>query len=122
MINLRNVILNRDLNRKKFTVIRSTGGSWVDGEWTEGTPTEIEMQGIVSVANERELNMVAEGDRIKGAMVFHTIYEIFVTRTGNNKGTSDKIVWRGEEYKISNVAPYVDYGYYKGIGVRIKGA
>lgn len=119
MINLRAVILNRDY-AQKFTVYRSSG-DWVNGRWTENTPTQIEMTGVVSVASQKEFGAVPEGDRIKGWMVFHSVEEIFVTRDSSEKATSDKIMWNGEYYRLFNVWNYKDYGYYKAIGQRIKG-
>jgi hypothetical protein len=104
-----------------FIVYRSIG-SFVDGVWTESTPRAITMRGVVTVSSSRELEQLPEGDRVRGAMTFHTLFPIYVTRTGNSAGTSDKILWRGEYYKLVNVYPEVDYGYWKGIGVRIKGA
>jgi hypothetical protein len=121
MISLKLAILNRD-RLQSFTVYRSSG-DWDDnGRWTENAPTQIVMKGVVSVANQKELNQYPEGDRIKGAMVFHTIDPLYPTRTGTDKGTSDKIMWDGEYYRLANVWPYKDYGYYKAIGFRIKGS
>lgn len=120
MINVSEIITDPDF-AQNFIVYRSTG-SFVDGVWTENTPKAIKMLGVVTVSSQRELDMVAEGDRIKGAMTFHTICPIYVTRVGTTAGTSDKILWRGEYYKLANVYPEVDWGYWKGVGVRIKGA
>lgn len=126
MISVDEVIEDPDF-AQKFTVIRSVG-SFVKGVWTEGTPIEIEMIGVISVASSKDLRQVPEGDRITGAMVFHSLKQIYTTRVGSGTGRratttgiSDKILWRTEEYKIVSVSPYIDYGYYKAIGERIKG-
>lgn len=120
MINVSEIITDPDF-AQEFTVYRSSG-SFIRGVWTESTPITIKMRGVVTVMNGRELNMLEEGDRIAGGMTFHSCDEIFVTRIGDKQGTSDKIKWRGEYYKVANVFPYVDYGFYKASGVRIKGA
>lgn len=120
MISVKEVITDPDF-AQNFTVYRSTG-SFVDGVWTENTPSAIKMLGVVTVSSSKELDQVPEGDRVKGAMTFHTVCPIYATRVGTSQGTSDKILWRGEYYKLANVYPEVDYGYWKGIGVRIKGA
>ena len=126
MIDVSEVITDPDL-AQSYTVLRSTG-SFVKGLWTEDTPTSITMTGVITVANDRELDQIPEGDRIKGAMVFHSTQVLYTTRVGTNEsrkatrsGISDKIVWRGEQYKVLNVSPYIDYGFYKAIGERIKG-
>ncbi len=120
MINLSDVILNPDY-AQSFIVFRSSG-DWINGRWTEGTPAQITMSGVVSVANENEVKILPEGDRIQGAMVFHSVLPIYTTRLGSEKGTSDKIMWNGEYYKLLNVWNYKDYGFYKAIGVRIIGS
>jgi len=120
VINVSEVITDPDF-AQTFTVYRSTG-SFVDGVWTENTPRAIKMLGVVTVSSQKELDMVAEGDRIRGAMTFHSVCPLYPTRVGTAQGTSDKIMWRGEYYKIQSVYPEVDWGYYKAIGTRIKGA
>lgn len=124
MIDVSEIINDHDFSQK-FTVVRTTG-SFVKGLWTEETSTEIEMWGTVTNPTPNDINQTPEGDRILGAMVFHTKQPLYVTRSG--AGTrrdptmiSDKIIWRGEYYKLSGVSVYADYGYYRAVGVRIKG-
>jgi len=124
MISVDEIINDFDLSQK-FTVIRSTG-SFIKGLWTEGTVTEIEMWGNVTNPTPKDLDQVPEGDRVTGAMVFHTKQPIYVTRAGagtkkDPNAISDKIIWRSEYYRLSGVSPYIDYGYYRAVGVRIKG-
>jgi hypothetical protein len=119
MINLRKVILHKAFVQE-YIVYRSSG-SFINGRWTENTPVQIPMSGVVSVVNEKELNALPEGDRIKGAMRFHSTEEILLTRSGEVKGTSDSILWNGQFWRIFNVSDYSDYGYYRAYGERIKG-
>ena len=126
VINVSEVITDPDL-AQAYTIVRSVG-SFVKGVWTEGTPTSISVVGTISVASNKELRQLPEGDRIQGAMVFHSTEQIYTTRVGagtgrraTTSGISDKILWRGDYYKVLNVSPYVDYGYYKAIGERIAG-
>lgn len=115
-------VINSPEFAQNFTIYRSTG-SFVDGVWTEDTPRQITVRGVVTVMNARALNQMTggEGDRIKGGMTFHTTVQVYTTRTGTTPGTSDKIKWRGEFYKIFQVNPEVDYGYWKSSGERIAG-
>jgi hypothetical protein len=62
--------------------------------------------------------MIPEGDRIKGAMVFHLTKEIFTTRDG---ALSDQIMWKGEMYRVINNWPYGSYGFYKVAAARMEG-
>jgi hypothetical protein len=122
LINVGEIITDPDLVQS-FTVYRSSG-QFVKGRWVEDAPEQITMYGVVSVMSQRELSFMPESDRVKAAMVFHSRVPIYVTRAAdgsNSGGTSDKIMWRGDYYKISSVSPYSDYGYYKAVGERIKG-
>ena len=119
MLNLSKAIKNRRINQT-ITVARSTG-QFVIGGWEENSPINVTMKAVVSVVNAKELQQLPEGDRVIGAMVFHTVQELFVTHNDSSKGTSDKIQWRGDWFKILNVKKYADYGFYTAIGVRIEG-
>jgi len=119
VINVTEVVLDDDFVQP-FTVLRSSGQQGPDG-WINNE-TSIAIYGVVSVARFRDLMMIPEGDRVTGAMVFHSDQPIYLTRIGANQGISDIIVWRGEQYKVSTLAPYSDYGYYKAIAVRMLGA
>ena len=94
---LTDIILNAAY-AQDFIVYRSNG-EWVNGRWVEGTPTQITMRGVISVARERDLRVLREGDRVQGAMVFHSTQLIYVTNNNGTSGISDKIMWRNEYYK-----------------------
>lgn len=104
-----------------FILYRSQG-SFVDGVWTEEGPEEIPTTGVIQPATPKELKMLPEGDRITGAIVIYTLVPIYLTRTGEDQGTSDKIYWQGDYYKLLNVSNWSDSGYWMGIAERITGA
>lgn len=120
MINLSRVVRSRKLNSQAFTIVRSSG-SFVGGRWVEGTETEIDVVGVVSVVNNKEKAQMPEADRVKAAMRFITTTEVKVTHADDEQGISDKIVWRGGTYKIFQVAPWIDYGFYEAVGERMEG-
>jgi len=115
MINVAELIHDPDFVQS-FTVFRKTG-EWVDGEWIPGEK-EIRMQGVVVAANTKDLLQVPEGDRVKGVMAFYATEPLLVT---HEKGTADEVVWHGERYRLFQIWPYVDYGYYKALGERMAG-
>jgi len=116
-MNLTNVAQSLILNAQSYTVKRTTG-SFTRGRWAADTPTEIEMFGVVTVVNEKELQQIPEADRITGAMYFFSKDPIYVTREG---AVSDKIYWQGDWYRIFQIAQWPDYGYYRATGVRTTG-
>lgn len=104
-----------------YTVYRSSG-QFAEGGFRSGTPVQIPMVGIITVAQEEDLVQVPEGDRVTGSMVFYSEIQLFETRdTGSEQGISDKILWNGLYYKLVKVFPYKDFGFWKAIGVRVKG-
>jgi hypothetical protein len=124
VITIGEIITDPDFSQR-FVVVRSTG-SWIKGLWTEGSVTNVTMTGTVTNPTPRDLDQVDVADRVQGTMVFHSREPLYVTRAGagtkkDPNAISDKIIWRGEYYKLSGVSVYADYGYYSAVGVRIKG-
>jgi hypothetical protein len=117
-----------------YTVMRSTGtfqlGGWVT------TPTNIQGYGVVSVANNEDLEMIPEGDRVTGAMVFHSQQRIYLTQLDAGYGQSDYgespfgvgiqrvsdiLVWNFQQWRVLHVGPYPNRNYWKAIAVRLAG-
>lgn len=118
LINVSEVVVDPDL-AQPFIVLRSTG-EWVNGTWVSQT-RELQQIGVISVASPSEIGMVAEGDVITSARVFHTDQPIFKTRE-KEKGSSDILVWRNRKYRVLHDSDYQDYGYWRAVGSRMSGA
>jgi hypothetical protein len=121
-MNLGKTATSPRLNGQWVTVYRSIGsfqlGGWVE---TPHSPAFFRVWSVVSPANEKDLDQVPEGDRVVGGMIFHTRSELFITHNDQTPGTSDKLKWRNEMYRIIKIWPYIDYGYFKALGQRITG-
>lgn len=102
-----------------FTVQRSTG-EFAIGGWRD-TKKNIKTRGNVSVATVTDVDAQPEGDRVRGAINVWCKQELFVTRTQPEKGVSDIVLWRGEQYRVLNVLPYPQRGYWKAFCVRMRG-
>lgn len=124
MINVEEVINDPDF--AQYFVIHRREGQFVKGIWTPNPVVKkVKCFGPVIAANEKELIQVPEGDRIRGVMVFYTPAKIpiYVTHLNDgSSGTSDEILWDGDFFKIFSVNLYRSYGYWKGIGARMKGS
>lgn len=122
MIDVSELITDPDF-ATEYTIYRSTGGEFGAGGWQEGTPEQIVVVGVALPANQREVQMVPEGDRVKGGMVFYSTVPFAFSHSDDPKGTSDKVLYKGEYYKLYQGLDRGDLGgYYKAIGMRIKGA
>jgi hypothetical protein len=118
MIDVSDIVVDPDL-AEAFTIYRTTG-AFGEGGWIANEPTVVPAKGVVTVVNEKELEMIPEGDRVKGAMNFYTTTPINVTsQAGSN--ISDEIEWKGERYRVVSIAPWVSFGFYKATGVRMEG-
>ena len=117
-LNLSKVILSPRL-AQAFTVHRKSG-AWAAGRF-ESAETALPFYGTITVAAVEDLEQIPEADRVKGMMCFYSPQEMFVTRNDPDPGTSDEIEWRGDRYRVFQVSPHIDYGYYKAIGARMAG-
>lgn len=121
-INLARIVKSPSLNSQWFEVFRSQG-EFVEGGWQEITqsPASFPMLGVVVPASEREIRQLPEADRILQGMMFWSSVELYTTRAGEYQGTSDKVQWQGELYKLMNVNQLVNYGFWSALGQRIAG-
>ena len=112
-----------------FNVLRSLGGQFVGGVWQDAAPVTISVYGPVSIATEKDLESLPEGDRPKSAMVFWTTQIIYVTQGpvpgppgANAQGISSDIMqWNGLNYRILQVSERPMNGYYRAVATRMLG-
>lgn len=120
MIDLSTVILDTRLSQT-ITVIRKNG-RFVAGRFQLDEPKTIKMQGIISIANAKQIEFIPESDRIGGEIAIHTTQPLYNSRNATDSeaaGISDEIIWHNDTYKIYQVNEYSDYGYYFAIGQRM---
>jgi hypothetical protein len=122
MINLSRVLSDpRIAQQKPFTVYRKSG-SWQSGEWIP-SETPIQINGIITPASAKDLTQIPEGDRTGGEITILSIEPLYVTHADNanntTPGTSDEVLWNNERYRIFNVFPWSDFGFYHAIAIRM---
>jgi len=106
-----------------YTVLRTVGVFEAGGFAPVSTP--IPGYGVVSVATPKDLDMLPEGDRPTGAMVFHSqqeIYETNETKKTTSQTVSDIMVWGNQKWRVLGVWPYGNRNFWKAIAVRLYGA
>ena len=116
-LDLSDVVSDPDI-AESFTIERSSGG-FVRGGWSNAVD-RIPAFGVVSVVNENELDMLPEADRILGARVFYSTQEMYVTSV-QRSGLSDVLIYNDEKYRVFNVAPYGNRGYFRAYAARMVG-
>ena len=110
-------IVNDPSMAQSFDILRQTG-SFQLGGWKANEPQPIDAYGVITVATPKMLQMIPEGDRVGGEMAFISANEMYVT-SEKRSGTSDVLTWRCEQYRVMHVAPWVDYGFFIAIAVRM---
>lgn len=103
-----------------FEISRSTG-QWIVGKF-QSTAVLVPGYGVIADPTNEEINMVPEGDRAEGVMVFWSSQPMYTTHADGKggDGSSDILCWRGLKFRVLNVKQFQDYGYYRAIGVRMK--
>ena len=121
MLNLSRVFQNPHF-RQTFKVYRSAGefrlGGWVE---IEQSPAYFDVSGIVWPSSPKEIQQVPEGERVLGMMTFASTEPLYITHASGTAGTSDKIEWRGELYRLLQILPFDDYGFPVAVGARLSG-
>lgn len=125
IVNLFEIVNDPDL-AQPFAIERSTVQFVLGGE--QIVVTTIPALGVVTVSDADTLQMIPEADRTQGAMSFYSSTPILLSHgnepqlsgTAGTQGVSDVLIWRGIRFRISKVFPYIDYGYFHCVGVKIE--
>jgi hypothetical protein len=118
MIDVSDVVNDPDF-ATAFTIQRSAG-SFVDGVWNPGTPTNVAMWGSIQPASDKEVSALPEGDQISAAIKVYSTQPIYTT-AANPAGVSDIVVWNNEQYRVLKLLPWQGNGYYRAIAARMAG-
>ena len=93
-----------------------TAGSYVDGRWVAGTPSNLSFQGVIQNATPDDLKVLPEGQRTEEAIKIHTTFEL-IPQIGNTN-TGDLISYKGKNWLVYNVAHRYIGNYHKAIAIR----
>lgn len=111
------------LNRQTVTVKRYATGSYVNGDYVDGSISTITMPGSIqpdSADFTQEIKDLAlEGRDIKGAIKVFTNSELFTADNSPNR-KADRVVYNGSEYEIRSVGAWKQgliLRHYKSIGI-----
>lgn len=123
MINVTALVVDPDF-AQNYTVYRETGAWGVGGKFIK-TETSLPYYGAVYPVGEHEIVQVPEADRTSLMMCFCSVAEkpFYLSREASTSklkdgkdGISDQIAWQGDRYKIVKIWPYLDFGYWMGVG------
>lgn len=111
LLNVSDVVSDPDVART--LTVRRVSGSWIQGKWINGTPSEFTAKGSWQRVTPRELAQLDMGEIKQEVRKFLTTTEIKVSE--DNDLQSDRIIWteKSARYKVIRVDDNDDYGFYR---------
>ena len=88
------------VKKTPITVFRSTAGSYVDGDWVEGTETEVPIEANVQPFSDYQYMILPEADRTKQWVWVFSSSEMRTLKEGTGGYAADEFVWNNERYKV----------------------
>ena len=89
-----------------LTIIRSTQGSYVNGEWVEGTETQVPLEVNIQPFRDEDLLLLPEADRSREWYKIYCANEIRMDKQGTSGWSADEFVYEGNRYKVMKVKFY----------------
>lgn len=101
-----------------YTVTRSGGGSYVNGNWVPAATSTVEVKGSLQPMSMREAKLQAEeGERLTDMFKFYADQQLIPLDRADNLKDSDIVTIDGETYKVLGVEKWqglrVDLPHYK---------
>ncbi len=89
-----------------LTIYRKTQGSYVDGEWVDGTETEVALNVNIQPLKPSELLQLPESERTKQWYKVYCADEIRTELEGASGWDADEFVWQGSRYRVMKSKNY----------------
>ena len=101
------LLVDSDLGAQPFVIRRRTG-KWVGGRFEVNQTETINATGIIVPPSSEKLQYFPEGERRNGMIAIYSQTTMHLT---DGKDIADDVTWHGDNYKIIQIDPWVDYGY-----------
>lgn len=96
-------LINR-FKKDVVTVKRKAAGSYIEGVFTDGEETEIEITGSIQPLNGKELLVLSEGNRVKDTIKIYTDSELRTDKSSTC--VADLIEYNNKIWQVMNVFDY----------------
>lgn len=100
-----------------LTVLRAAEGSYANGLWSGGSPSETTIRAHVQNANPRDLQVLPEGLRTTESIKIFS-KTLFKTVEEAGQTNADTVQYEGFNWLVHSVARRTIGGYFKSIAVR----
>jgi hypothetical protein len=95
-------------NKIPFTIVRREAGYRQDGDWVEGTTTELQIEGNIQPLKPTELMLLPEAERTRSWWKLYTDVTLRTAKEGDGGWSADEFDWKGDRYKIMRVNDYTN--------------
>lgn len=89
-----------------LTVYRKTQGSYVNGDWVEGTEAEITRTVNIQPLKPNEILMLPEAERTRQWWKVYSDEDLRTDKEGASGYSADEFIYQGERYKVMKVSNY----------------
>ena len=90
-----------------LTIYRTSAqGTYVDGEWVEGTAVEVVREVNIQPFKDEELLLFPEADRAREWYKLYCAEDLIADKPGASGAIADEFVWNGDRYKVMKVKRY----------------
>lgn len=82
------------------TILRHSEGSFVDGDWVEGSEVEVIVQANVHPFSDYQVSILPESDRTRSWMWMFTADVVRSKKEGAGGYGADRFEWDGDMYEV----------------------
>lgn len=86
-----------------LTIYRQASGSFVDGDWVEGSVVEVVLQVNIQPLKPYEIMILPEADRTRVWVKFYSADYARTLKEGTTGWDADEFIWKNDRYKIMKV-------------------
>lgn len=83
-----------------LTVFRRSSGSFVDGDWVEGSTIEVPVQVNIQPLKAYEILQLPEAERTRVWWKVYSADQLRTEKEGVGGWDADEFVWKGDRYKV----------------------
>lgn len=109
-----------DLAATPHTLRTYPAGSYVEGEWTQGTATETPIWATMQAPSARDLESLPEGQRTEGLVTVWSRSQLPTADESARKRPAEVINAAGEAYRIVRVLHRSEANFYRAIARLIR--
>ena len=87
-------------------IIRQTQGSYVNGDWVEGTETTVPTEVNIQPLKDSEILLLPESERTKEWYKLYSAGELRTAKEGTGGYGADEFIFNGDRYRVMKARRY----------------